>query len=99
MPKHIEPPMNADKQIGFIRVDRRSSAARGCLGNSPPLLCVCGALPAALEDHFPGQMDDFGPDEAAIVFLAEMDHVAVSAGIEDDLLVGQQIGVHRSEER
>src|ERR1019366_1446009 len=53
------------------------------------------ALPAALQDYFPGQMDDLGPDQAAIVFLAEVDHIAVRAGIEDDLLVGQEIGVHQ----
>ena len=49
---------------------------------------VSGSLPAALEQHFPGQMDDFRLNEAAIVFLAEMDHIAVGARIEDDALVG-----------
>src|ERR1039458_10225954 len=84
--------MNADKEFGFIRVYRRSSAARDFCWKSPP--CCPRALPAALEDYFPGQMDDFGSYEAAIVFLAEMDHVAVGSGIEGDLLVGQEIGVH-----
>ena len=56
---------------------------------------VISVLPSALHDHFPGQMDDFWFDDAAIIFLAEVDYVAMSSRIEDDTLIGQKIGVHQ----
>ena len=45
-------------------------------------------LPAALHGHFAGEVDHYGLDQAAVVFLEHVDHVAVGAGVEEDTLVG-----------